>query len=226
MALSEDGKTLFLGGNFHSFGPRTGSLVPIDAASGKALPAYPKADGTIEAIAPDGKGGFYVGGSFRRIGNAARRGLAHILADGSVDASFQASVDGNVAAIAISGDRVFVGGAFSSLGGQPRPLAGAVDAATGAVTSWAPEDVLRPGPVRHWRWREPPCSSGASIACTCSIWPPAPSKPGSPARFRRSRHRDQRSSRAGSSGTSRRPIDPAPGWWPWMSTPFRSPTGT
>jgi hypothetical protein len=148
MALSEDGKTLYLGGNFHSFGPRTGSLVPIDAASGKALPAYPKADGTIEAIAPDGKGGFYVGGSFGRIGSAARRGLAHILADGSVDASFQASVDGNVAAIAISGDRVFVGGAFRSLGGQPRLLAGAVDAATGAVTSWAPEDVLRPGPVQ------------------------------------------------------------------------------
>ena len=46
--------------------------------------------------------------------------------------------------LAVVGSNVFVGGSFTSLGGQPRNRLGALDAATAAVTTWTPS----PGNVR------------------------------------------------------------------------------
>jgi hypothetical protein len=51
--------------------------------------------------------------------------------------------NGRVNAIALSGDTVYIGGSFTSVGGEPRSRLAAIDADTGRVTNWAPH-VSRP----------------------------------------------------------------------------------
>ena len=41
--------------------------------------------GFVKAMAPDGAGGWFLGGTFNRVGGQARGGLAHIAADGTLD---------------------------------------------------------------------------------------------------------------------------------------------
>lgn len=80
----------------------------------------------------------YIGGSFTRVGGAARQNLAAIRADGSLDPTWAPATDGVVYALAASADggRVFVGGGFTTINGAARRLA-AVDSVTGAlVAGW------------------------------------------------------------------------------------------
>jgi hypothetical protein len=49
-----------------------------------------------------------------------RNHLAHILGDGSLDASWNPNADGIVRALALSGGDLYAGGNFGSIGGQSR----------------------------------------------------------------------------------------------------------
>lgn len=199
MAVSPDGRYAYLGGAFDYLGPTTGHAVttapspaPGAVVSGPAL----NVDGTVTAAVPDGSGGWYLGGSFARVGGARHVDLAHVAADGSVDAAFTAAVTGTVAALTRSadgtlvvggrftgvrgsgegsdtaasnltaldrsgnrvpgwsapadgavtalstvGDRVYVGGAFTSVGGSARSGLARVSVATGALDALAPAFV-------------------------------------------------------------------------------------
>lgn len=77
-------------------------------------------DGQAHASAPDGAGGWYIGGFFRLVGSTPRDNIAHILADGSVDASFNPNASLVVRTLAVSGGTVYAGGWFTSIGGQAR----------------------------------------------------------------------------------------------------------
>src|SRR5689334_22843073 len=52
--------------------------------------------------------------------------------------SWNPDVNGRVYAIAVSGSTVYLGGLFSTVGGQPRSNLAAVSSTTGAPTSWNP----------------------------------------------------------------------------------------
>jgi len=56
IAVADDG-TVYIGGSFHRAGPATGGFVPIDANTGLAGSAFPKVNGSVYALAPDGSGG-------------------------------------------------------------------------------------------------------------------------------------------------------------------------
>ena len=137
----------YIGGSFTKVGPWTGPGVGIDAASGHST-GLPEVDGvpkvgggsaTVEVVAADGSGGFYIGGSFTRVGRLPRKNIAHILADGTVDPNFDPNPHGGaVRVLAVSDSTVYVGGAFSSITGQPRKGLAALDATSGDVTSWNP----------------------------------------------------------------------------------------
>lgn len=128
--------TLYIGGDFTYVGPQTGSFTPLDSTTGAPLPDWPRVAGTVFCAAPDGAGGWYVGGRFTAVGGVARRNLAHVRADGSLDA-WDPGADDEVRAVAVSGSRVFVGGMFDLAGGAWRPNLAALDATTGFATSWA-----------------------------------------------------------------------------------------
>ncbi len=131
---------LYIGGEFFEVGIPTGSGVPIDAVT--ALPqSMPKVVGTVFAIASDGAGGWFIGGSFTHVGGQPRQHLAHILADNSVapwNPRVGSAANGTIQALLYANGMVYVGGTFIGLGGQPRNNIGAVDAVTGLAASWYP----------------------------------------------------------------------------------------
>ena len=95
--------------------------------------SFDKVNGTVDAALPDGSGGFYIAGSFTRVGSAARSGVVHLLSSGSVDPAFTANADGEVTALARSGGRLYLGGLFYSVNGVGRTHVAAVDSSSGAV---------------------------------------------------------------------------------------------
>jgi Domain of unknown function (DUF5122) beta-propeller len=120
-AIAPAGNRIYIGGGFTYVGPNTGSAVPVDG-TGEPLAKYPKVNGSVYSVIPDGSGGFYLGGFFSTVGGVQRNNLAHVLADGSVDPAFNPNANFGVYALALSGSTLYVGGQFESLerGGQHR----------------------------------------------------------------------------------------------------------
>ena len=143
------GDTIYIGGRFDRVGPRTGPGVEValDGSQNDGLPeisgAGPTsmfgAGGSLSAVAPDGSGGWYIGGLFTHVGDVPRNNLAHIRADHSVDPDFNPSPNDGVHAIAVSGSTVYAAGLFTSIGGQVRNRIAALDGATGSVKPFNPD---------------------------------------------------------------------------------------
>ena len=57
-ATVRSGDTLFVGGNFRNLGPQTGVFSVIGDVSGAPLPGWPRIDGSVNALAPAGTGGW------------------------------------------------------------------------------------------------------------------------------------------------------------------------
>lgn len=129
--------TLYIGGDFNLVGPATGAAVAVDAGTAAAQEPYPLVTGTVYAVAPDGLGGWYIGGNFQTAQSRTRRNLAHVNAVGQVTA-WNPNANGIVRAIHLVGSTVYVGGDFSNVGGQSRNFLAALSATTGAATAWNP----------------------------------------------------------------------------------------
>ena len=143
--VSEDGRTVFLGGVFTEVGgfARKG-LAAVDAATGAVKPAWQADTGdtnfSVQSLAVEGNR-LYVGGSFAKIDGVSRPKLAAVTADtGDVISEFRPKPVGGIREVVVSpkDGNVYVGGGLTSLNGQPRAAAGAVDPVTGAPTSFAP----------------------------------------------------------------------------------------
>ena len=128
--------TVYLSGNFTRVGAITGSAVPLALDTGRlARPDFPIVSGAVYAATPDNSGGWYIGGLFNSVGTTQRKNLAHILADGTVDNSWNPKTDDRVAALAVRGDKVYAGGQFYMVNGSVRNGLVELDA-HGAVTPW------------------------------------------------------------------------------------------
>ena len=130
--------------------PDQGSIAVVDAMTGREI-AQLTANGAVVAAVADGRGGWFVGGSFTRIGGRHRVALAHVLPSGAIDANWRASIGSAsgrpvaVYALARAGSRLFVAGPFGRLGGLRRPGLGAVDTRTGdVVRRWSPRPPAWP----------------------------------------------------------------------------------
>ncbi|MBI3541373.1 MAG: delta-60 repeat domain-containing protein, partial [Deltaproteobacteria bacterium] len=130
----------YIGGSFTRLGPYQGSGLPISASS--ALPAgasnFPKVNGTVRAVIPDGNDGWYIGGFFTKVGSFNRNRLAHILSDGSLDPAWDPDVDGPVFVLTMNGSVLYVGGSFSSIDGASRNNLAAINANSARVNAWNP----------------------------------------------------------------------------------------
>ena len=136
-AVALSGNTLYLGGSFSRVGAPTGSGVPLDSASGVPRSGFPRIAGQVYAVAPDGTGGWYIGGSFTSVGGVPRSNLARVLADGTLSA-WNPAANNVVRALLVGGGVVIVGGDFTAIGGQSRSEIAAVDTVDGAATGWSP----------------------------------------------------------------------------------------
>lgn len=148
------GATLYVGGDFSYVGPETGAGVTVNTTSGVPN-TFPRIDGQVYAAAPDGAGGWYVGGIFTDVdGSSTFNNLVHIIPNPSdstqmiVDASFKPNISVtsgqvNIDALLVSGSTLYVGGTFDSIddggGAVARNNIAAFDTGTGAlISTWNP----------------------------------------------------------------------------------------
>ncbi len=130
--------TLYIGGDFSYVGPRTGPVGLFDQATGGLLDAPPRINGIVKATVPDGSGGWFIGGTFTRIGTAAITNVAHLNPDLTPDTGWNAKLVGTaVNALALDNGRLYVGGQYSRIGGQVLSSLAGVDASTAEV-NWNP----------------------------------------------------------------------------------------
>ncbi len=161
------GNTAYIGGEFTSLAPTTALAGAIDGQSGAPKSGFPKVDsGQVIVATPDGNGGWYVGGSFPSLNDNQVNGLAHILADGTIDTNFSPNIVGpqnqpsksfTVTALALSGSWLYVGGEFTKFGArgntkaQTRNHIARVSSTTGTIDpEWNPDtgNNTTPNPVR------------------------------------------------------------------------------
>ena len=107
--------------------PSTRYLVLISSRTGAVDRSFGDVNGNVNTVIADGRGGWFVGGAFTSVGNVIRANIAHLHADGSLDRSWRAALGRNatptVEALALRGDKLFVGDAAAVV---------ALDARTGA----------------------------------------------------------------------------------------------
>ena len=156
-ALAVSGSTVLAGGEFASVGgKRRNNVAALDAADGSLTPWNPDADGQVNALAISGST-VYLGGSFIDVNDGTSRvRLAAVDATDGTATSWNPSSTGTIDVLAVSGSTVYVGGSFdgptSINGSVPRSGLAALDATTGAATSWDPqvngtvEDMAVSGP--------------------------------------------------------------------------------
>jgi len=101
-------------------------------------------DGVVNAVVSDGGTGWYVGGTFSRVGNTSRNLLAHLTPTG-VDTGFAPQFNAGVNGLARVGPTLYVVGAFSTVNGQARGGGAAFDLTTGALLAWDPQLNVQPG---------------------------------------------------------------------------------
>jgi hypothetical protein len=141
-AIARAGGRTFLGGDFDHAGPRTGPGVPFALSDASTRPFPEISGGEVDAVIPDGGGGWYVGGTFQYVAGVARPNLAHVASDGSLDQTFAPNPNGPVFALAMdtlgSHTTLYAGGQFSRIGAAGRSDLAALDPTTGqAVASFA-----------------------------------------------------------------------------------------
>ena len=119
-----------------------GDLQALDPVTGSPTVSLPSAGEAVTALAVGG-GTMYFGGIFQTVGNAARNEFAAVDATTGALKSWAPNdtyAQGWAMAMAISGNTVFAGGSFTLSNGAngTRKFLAAIDATTGAVTSWNP----------------------------------------------------------------------------------------
>jgi hypothetical protein len=133
--------------NHHSIRLLVAFLICVSAMCAQTLQTtFPDANGSVFAIVSSGTTVF-VGGSFTTIGGISRNGLAAINGSTGAVLSWNPNPDRDgggamVRALALSsdGNSLFVGGLFSTIGGQTRHHLAKIDIATGnADASWDPD---------------------------------------------------------------------------------------
>ncbi|MEY4522042.1 MAG: hypothetical protein RIT10_1227, partial [Bacteroidota bacterium] len=136
-SIHRSGNTVYYGGDFDAVGPITGSSSPISESTGAPNTANARVYGTVNSTISDGAGGWYIGGTFSRVGNyTSVSNLAHINADGSVDTGFNPIPNGSVYTMTLSGSNLYIGGTFTTVKGLANNYLAKIDKITGTPLFW------------------------------------------------------------------------------------------
>ncbi|MCC6302294.1 MAG: chitobiase/beta-hexosaminidase C-terminal domain-containing protein [Gammaproteobacteria bacterium] len=143
LALSPDGRTLYIGGDFTAVGGvARNHLASVSTTTGAVLPWDPGADGRVRALVLSADGAtLYAGGDFTAVGGQPRRGLAALrTVNGKATDWNPAASDGAVHALALADATLYAGGEFAQIGGAARGNLAALDTAldTGVTLDWSP----------------------------------------------------------------------------------------
>ncbi|GEM_PF-2041348 len=133
---------IYIGGEFTKVFMPAGNGAMLSTRTALPFP-LPKVNGAINAVVSDGAGGWFVGGNFTSVGSFDHRRLIHIRANGTLDVTWKPDPNQTVFALALHGDKLYVGGDFTSIGiGTQSSISrlAALDAASGQVDpDWNPK---------------------------------------------------------------------------------------
>jgi hypothetical protein len=141
--VAVSGGVVYIGGYFWSVaGTHHPYVAAWDRQTGHVLDWTPTPDDAVMALAASGDT-IHLGGDFHMMGAWLHRaGLAAIdLVTGRLKPAWNPNPNGGICtAVVAAGDRVFVSGDFSVIGGDPQPRSyfAALDTTNGEVTGWNP----------------------------------------------------------------------------------------
>jgi hypothetical protein len=154
--IAISGSTVYASGGFTTIGGQSrNGLAALDSSTAEArawnpnlnLDTNPGESTEVFALATSGTQVF-AGGTFSSVGGVARTDLAAINATTGEATAWSPGLtpffplpaigDSPIHAISVAAGVVYVGGTFSSAGGQPREDLAALDPTTGNATSWNP----------------------------------------------------------------------------------------
>ncbi|MFD4757228.1 LamG-like jellyroll fold domain-containing protein [Streptomyces sp. GZWMJZ-114] len=145
MAVSEDGKTLYVGGYFGAVnGVAASSLAAIDVATCKPRTDFKASfPATVRALAVSGNT-VYAGGDFTSVGGQSHKRFAAVNGTTGAVLPWQADADQPGRAIAVTPDHqhVLLGGDFFTVNGADSHALGVVDATTGANVKTYPNNFV------------------------------------------------------------------------------------
>ncbi|MBD9698243.1 PKD domain-containing protein [Flavimobilis sp. GY10621] len=150
LAVSPDGKTLYVAGAFTAIGGETRYRVAaFDVASGALLPFRPVVNATVLDVTVSSSA-VYVGGIFTTVNGVLRQKVAAVHPVGGGTLPFTVAVDdGRVQALEVSpdGSSVVIGGSFTTVGGSSNPGYGLVrvSGTTGATIATPINTEIRNG---------------------------------------------------------------------------------
>lgn len=150
LALSPDGRTLYVGGTFTKVGTsKRLRFAALDARTGALLKPAPQFSSRVDAITVAGES-VYVGGWFRSVNGATRSRLAAISATTGKMTAWAPKASDAVRALVATPDKtkIIVGGAFATINGTQARGMGAVDAKTGGIRPWKINAVVKDDGVK------------------------------------------------------------------------------
>jgi hypothetical protein len=137
-----DSGRVILGGDFTAIGAFARSNVGAILPTGKPDKEFaPTTNGAVRAVAASEDGSrVFIGGTFTEVNGQPRQNLAAIDAvTGALIPDWQADTTGNVPmvkSLAVSGNRLYVGGKFTGIDGSNKQKLAAVDVNTGDLVTW------------------------------------------------------------------------------------------
>lgn len=130
----------YIGGGFTKISLISGYATKVDKNNGSFDHNFSKINGRVNVIIPDGKGGFFLGGEFTKIGNVIRNRLAHFDSLGHLT-SFAPNVNMGaypfVYDIKLHNNLLYISGSFLGVNNTSRTYVACLDL-NGNLTNWNP----------------------------------------------------------------------------------------
>lgn len=143
-AMIAKGDTLIVGGAFNYVGRYTGGGALVSATVDTPNAGFPKIIGSIFKSTPDGAGGFYIYGNYRRESEATTASsmrIEHILSDFTFESGFSLSVNAlyGLNRMLYHNGILYIGGDnVSQIAGQSTGDFCGIDVSTKLLVSWLP----------------------------------------------------------------------------------------